>query len=77
LLDKQNYSDYLGLIDYQRTVGDLGGYSRTMNSGAGYGSTIVVNTGVGDPNAIAEAVDKVLRDAYQRGTLTTIGAFDR
>jgi hypothetical protein len=41
------------------------------------GVTINVNTGVGDPNAIAEAVDQVLRDAYQRGTLTTIGAFDR
>ena len=43
----------------------------------GAGATIVVNTGVGDPNAIAEAVDQVLRDAQQRGTLTTIGAFDR
>jgi hypothetical protein len=38
---------------------------------------ITVNTGIGDPNAIAEAVDQVLREAQQRGTLTTIGAFDR
>jgi hypothetical protein len=73
LMEQQNYADFLGLIDYQRTVGDFGGYSPTMNSGAGYGSTgntIIVNTGVGDPNAIAEAIDQVLQDAYQRGTLS-------
>jgi hypothetical protein len=33
------------------------------------GNTIIVNTGVGDPNAIAEAIDQVLTDAFQRGTL--------
>jgi hypothetical protein len=31
--------------------------------------TITVNTGVGDPNAIAEEIQKVLEDAYQRGSL--------
>jgi hypothetical protein len=30
---------------------------------------ITVNTGIGDPNAIAEAIDQVLIDAQQRGTL--------
>jgi len=71
LLDMQNYADFLSLIDYQKSVGDLGGYSPNMNSGAGYGSgnTIIVNTGVGDPNAIAEAIDQVLVNAAQRGTL--------
>jgi hypothetical protein len=38
---------------------------------------ITIQSGLGDPNAIAEAVDQVLREAQQRGTLTTIGAFDR
>jgi hypothetical protein len=46
-------------------------------SGREYNFTVNVNTGIGDPNAIAEAVDQVLRDAQTRGTLTTIGAFDR
>jgi hypothetical protein len=71
LLDMQNYADFLSLIEYQKSVGDLGGYSANMNSGAGYGSgnTIIVNTGVGDPNAIAEAIDQVLVNAAQRGTL--------
>ena len=72
LMEQQNYADFLALIDYQKTVGDLGGYSPSMNTGAGYGSggnTIIVNTGVGDPNAIAEAIDQVLIDAVSRGTL--------
>jgi hypothetical protein len=30
---------------------------------------ITVNTGIGDPNAIAEAIDQVLADAVSRGTL--------
>jgi hypothetical protein len=30
---------------------------------------IVINTGVGDPNAIAEAIDQVIQDAVNRGTL--------
>lgn len=72
LQEQQNYADMLGLIEYQKIVGDLGGYSPSMNTGAGYGSggnTIIVNTGVGDPNAIAEAIDQVLIDAVSRGTL--------
>jgi hypothetical protein len=56
-----------------------GGYSSTAGNYAssgfpgsdmGYGgTTIVVNTGVGDPNAIAEAIDQVLTSARDRGTL--------
>ena len=33
---------------------------------------ITVNAGVGDPNAIAEAVNQVLQDAIDRGTLRTV-----
>jgi hypothetical protein len=36
---------------------------------ASMGNTIIVNTGIGDPNAIAEAIDQVLIDAVSRGTL--------
>jgi hypothetical protein len=34
---------------------------------------ITVNTGVGDPNAIAEAIAEVLRNASARGTLDVLG----
>jgi hypothetical protein len=33
------------------------------------GVTINVNTGIGDPNAIAEAIDDVITNARNRGTL--------
>lgn len=39
---------------------------------AAMGNTIIVNTGIGDPNAIAEAIDDVLRQAQQRGTLVAV-----
>jgi len=39
---------------------------------AGMTNNITVNTGVGDPNAIAEAIDDVLRQARSRGTLVAI-----
>ena len=40
-----------------------------LNTSNNSGNTIVVNTGIGDPNAIAEAIDEVLRQARSRGTL--------
>jgi len=76
LLDMQNYADFLSLIEFQRSVGDFGGYSPSMNTGRGYGAsgssgnTIIINAGVGsDPNAIAEALDQYLQGAIDRGTL--------
>jgi hypothetical protein len=41
--------------------GAVGAFDRDIN--------ITVNTGIGDPNAIAEAIDQVLKDAVDRGTL--------
>jgi hypothetical protein len=40
---------------------------------AGGGVNITVNTGIGDPNAIAEAISEVLREAGNRGTLDVLG----
>ena len=65
--------DSSGTIGYS---GNAGNYASSgfPGSAMGYGSnnagnTIIVNTGIGDPNAIAEAIDQVLRDATDRGTL--------
>jgi hypothetical protein len=76
LQEQQNYADMLALIEYQKLLGDLGGYSPDMNRGRGYGAgsgvtNITVNTGVGDPEAIARAVEDVIRQSYQRGTSST------
>jgi hypothetical protein len=75
LLDMQNAQDLRDLIAYQSSVGDFGGYSPYMNRGGSVGgaggTNITVNTGVGDPEAIARAVEDVIRQSYQRGTSST------
>ena len=40
---------------------------------AGSNVSITVNTGIGDPNAIAEAIAEVITNANQRGTLDAFG----
>jgi hypothetical protein len=76
LLDMQSEQDLKDLIAYQRSVGDLGGYSPDMNRGAGYGSgglNITNNfSGVaGDPETLARTLEDVIRQSYQRGTSAT------
>jgi len=48
---------------------DTGMISGISPNGREYNFSVTVNTGIGDPNAIAEAVDQVITDAVQRGTL--------
>jgi hypothetical protein len=59
-------------------VGSFGAGSARMGEGGSIFSSgavgsrdinITVNTGIGDPNAIAEAVNQVIQDAVDRGTL--------
>jgi hypothetical protein len=38
-------------------------------NGREYNYSVTVNTGIGDPNAIAEAIENVLVEANYRGTL--------
>jgi len=74
LLDMQSEQDLKDLIAYQKSVGDLGGYSPNMNTGRGSGAggtNITVNTGIGDPEAIARAIEDAIRQSYQRGTSST------
>jgi len=54
---------------YSSTAGNYAssGFPGAQNNGGG--NTIIVNTGIGDPNAIAEAINQVLQDATDRGTL--------
>ena len=43
------------------TSGGTGAFDRDVN--------ITVNTGIGDPNAIAETITQIVQDAIDRGTL--------
>jgi hypothetical protein len=48
------------------------GQSKDRNYDQKNNLNITVNTGVGDPNAIAEAINQVLQDAIDRGTLRAV-----
>lgn len=48
---------------------DTGMISGISPSGREYNFSVTVNTGIGDPNAIAEAIDNVIAEAVSRGTL--------
>jgi hypothetical protein len=48
---------------------DQGMISGISPNGREFNFSVTVNTGIGDPNAIAEAIDQVLIDAVSRGTL--------
>jgi len=74
LQEQQNYADYLGLIDYQRTVGDLGGYSPDMNrSGATYNVTVQAST-IANPDELTNLIQDTLIKLNRRGDyLTTAG----
>jgi hypothetical protein len=54
------------LKEYTPNTGMISGISP---NGREFNFTVNVNTGIGDPNAIAEAVTQVIQDAVDRGTL--------
>jgi hypothetical protein len=60
---------YFEDINEYQFAGSLSGLTPTPSSNS---VNITVNTGVGDPNAIAEAIDDVLRQARSRGTLVAL-----
>ena len=59
-----------GGIEFTPDTGMLSGISP---GGREFNFSVTVNAGIGDPNAIAEAVNQVIQDAVDRGTLR--GAF--
>ena len=68
------YTPFVGSIVPSTGIDFTGGSGAGMgNNGSGSqvpaGVSITVNTGIGDPNAIAEAIDQVINDAINRGTL--------
>jgi hypothetical protein len=69
LQEQQNYADYLSLIEYQRKLGDLGGYSPNMNTGRGYGagSTEVIVTIEDKTSGLIEVVQNAVQQNNRFG----------
>jgi len=74
------YVPFVGASNASLGITSNGGNTTSMPSSVGLGTngtgnqlpagvTINVNTGIGDPNAIAEAIDQVITEAVNRGTI--------
>jgi len=68
-LDAQNYADFLSLIEFQRKLGDFGGYSSNMNVGRGYGysGTPVVIEVIDKTSGLIEVVQNAVQENNRFG----------
>lgn len=74
-LDAQNYADFLSLIEFQRKLGDFGGYSFNMNTGAGYGAGKVIVEINDNTSGLIEVVQTAVQENNRFGNnLTYAGA---
>jgi hypothetical protein len=69
LQEQQNYANYLSLIEFQKKLGDFGGYSSNMNTGRGYGagSTEVVVTIEDKTSGLIEVVQNAVQQNNRFG----------
>ena len=76
LQEQENYAAYLDLIEFQRKLGDFGGYSADMNRGGGYGSGTAVTVEIIDKTSgLIEVVQTAVQENNRFGNnLTYAGA---
>jgi hypothetical protein len=66
-LDAQNYADFLSLVEFQRKLGDFGGYSANMNTGAGYGAGRVIVEINDNTSGLIEVVQTAVQENNRFG----------
>lgn len=67
--EEQNYADYISLIEFQKKLGDFGGYSTNMNVGRGYGynpSSVVVEV-IDKTSGLIEVVQNAVQENNRFG----------
>ena len=68
LQEQENYAAYLDLIEFQRKLGDFGGYSADMNRGGGYGSGSAVTVEIIDKTSgLIEVVQTAVQENNRFG----------
>jgi hypothetical protein len=68
LQEQENYAAYLSLIEFQRKLGDFGGYSADMNRGAGYGSGSTITVEIVDKTSgLIEVVQTAVQENNRFG----------
>ena len=71
ILDQQNYADFLSLVEFQKKLGDFGGYSKNMNTGAGYGAGNITVTVVDKTSGLIEVVQNAVQENSRAGNSLT------
>ena len=66
-LDAQNYQDFLSLVEFQKKLGDFGGYSANMNTGAGYGAGRVIVEINDNTSGLIEVVQTAVQENNRFG----------
>ena len=67
-MEQENYAQYLSLVEFQRKLGDFGGYSANMNRGAGYGSGSSVTVEIIDKTSgLIEVVQTAVQENNRFG----------
>jgi hypothetical protein len=67
-MEQENYAQYLSLVEFQKKLGDFGGYSTNMNTGAGYGSGANVTVTVVDKTSgLIEVVQNAVQENNRFG----------
>ena len=66
-LDAQNYADFLSLVEFQKKLGDFGGYSANMNTGAGYGAGKVIVEINDNTSGLIEVVQTAVQENNRFG----------
>jgi hypothetical protein len=69
LQEQENYAAYLSLIEFQKKLGDFGGYSTNMNVGRGYGynATPVVVEVIDKTSGLIEVVQNAVQENNRYG----------
>ena len=65
--EQENYAQFLSLVEFQKKLGDLGGYSPNMNTGAGYGAGNVSVTIVDKTSGLIEVVQNAVQENNRFG----------
>jgi len=66
--EEENYKSYLSLVEFQKRLGDLGGYSADMNRGRGYGAGTAVTIEIIDKTSgLIEVVQTAVQENNRFG----------
>jgi hypothetical protein len=71
VLDAANYEQFLDLVEFQKKLGDFGGYSADMNRGAGYGAGKVTVEIIDKTSGLIEVVQNAVQENSRYGNSLT------